>query len=106
MDARRSSRLLKELENESEDRHVQLQAYILRTMVDDMWDNIGMESSTRIHDDVIDGFVESIGENMKKLSDEYANEEWEGSYSTLTHIYEDYLDWIDKMNEDIGGGHR
>ena len=104
VDVHRCSEYLELLAEQQDNEHIQFQAHILRTIIDDMWDNIAMESSMRISDEVIDEVLESIGEHIVQISKMYESENYVLCYSYFAILYDDYLNHIDKMNTDVKEG--
>lgn len=99
LNVRKGSDGLELLAQQSENPHLQLQSYIIRTLVDDIWRNIGMKSSIYIHDKVINSILQDLGEELEEISDIYLKGEYEEAYEHLGSMYVTYHEWIEKINK-------
>lgn len=92
---------IRQKSEESNNKHVQLQGYILDTIVDDMWLNVAMTSSIYIHDDVLENILMKASEPIAKISDAYERREYTDGYLHLAQLYDDYTEMIKVLNEEI-----
>lgn len=80
---------------------VRADAYVLWTLLDDMWDNIAMVPSTHIEDEEITNLLEPMGEALENIGDQYEQLTRSEFYKKFTGVYDSYLAVMTAINKGL-----
>lgn len=96
---RQGLRELERIAEVSDDHHIVLQSYLLSFFVDDVWENIGMVSSTVTSDDDKEETLQNIGERLTEVGNYVESDQYGQCYETYADLVHRYLDDIDRIRE-------
>lgn len=96
------SNILEILDN-SANSHLQFQSYFLLYYYKDVWNNIGMVSSQRLHNRFIIDILTNMGFHFGELSKHTRNRDFEKCYERYVSMLNDYESMIEERNRIRGG---